>query len=494
MSNDRRTFLKTVAASVLAPAALGPFAIAQPPSEGTGQQGPETQRPNVLLMICDDLGFGDIGCYGSAIPTPNLDRLAAEGTRCMRYNSAHPICSASRAALLTGRYASRSHTPGALFPHATIAMSKEEQTLGNLFKDAGYQTHAIGKWHLGDEPGYRPTERGFDTYFGVPYSDDMQPLPLIRDTTTLENDTDRDELTPRYTEEALKLIEQSGDRPFYLHCAYSYPHDPARGSKAFRGRSQFGDVGDAIEEIDWSVGKILEALEKKGKGGNTIVIFTSDHGPWFQGSPGRMRGRKGSTFEGGVRVPFLIRWPGHVPSATVNNEWIGHLNILPTLAAWCGLKLPALPVDGFNASATLLHGDVAPAKPTLYFTPIGNNNNTVHCIRSGAWKLRVAQSDGQIYINDRPGPTTNYLLPKPELYNLETDPGEAYDVAKKYPEIVRQLLAQLEQEIPTFPVDVQQAYAELQKRVASVVTPPGAAPRILTGPQPAWAWEPEDRR
>jgi arylsulfatase len=371
-------------------------------------------------------------------------------------------------------------------------MAKEEQTLANLFKDAGYQTHAIGKWHLGDEPGYRPTERGFDTYFGVPYSDDMQPLPLIRDTTTLESDTNRDELTPRYTEEALRLIDEASDRPFYLYCAYSYPHDPARGSKAFKGKSQFGDVGDSIEEIDWSVGKILEALEKKKKADNTIVIFTSDHGPWFQGSPGKLRGRKGSTFEGGVRVPFIIRWPGHIPSSTVNSEWIGHLNILPTLAAWCGLKLPKLPIDGFNASATLLNGDAAPAKPVLYFTPVGNN--TVHCIRSGAWKLRVAQSDGQIYINDRPGPSTSYLLPKPELYNLELDPTEAYDVAKKYPEIIRQLLAQLEREIPTFPADVQQAYAALQKRVASVVTPPGAAPRILNGPQPGWAWEPDDRR
>jgi hypothetical protein len=166
--------------------------------------------------------------------------------------------------------------------------------------------------------------------------------------------------------------------------------------------------------------------------------------------------------------------------------------MLPTLAAWCGLKLPKLPIDGFNASATLLKGDAAPAKPVLYFTPVGNN--TVHCIRSGAWKLRVAQSDGQIYINDRPGPSTSYLLPKPELYNLELDPTEAYDVAKKYPKIILQLLAQLEQEIPTFPADVQQAYAALQKRVASVVTPPGAAPRILNGPQPAWAWEPDDRR
>jgi arylsulfatase A len=490
MNNERRNFLKTMAASAIASSGMGAFASVQ--SEAAQVRGGRTERPNVLLMICDDLGYGDLGCYGSAIPTPNLDRLAAEGTRCMHYNSAHPICSASRAALLTGRYAPRSHTPGALFPHAKIAMAKEEQTLANLFQDAGYRTHAIGKWHLGDEPGYTPTDRGFDTYFGVPYSDDMSPLPLIRDKTTLEANTDRDNLTPRYTEEALKYFTQSGDQPFFLYCAYSYPHDPARGSKAFKGRSQFGDVGDSIEEIDWSVGKFLDALHKSGKADNTVVIFTSDHGPWFQGSPGKTRGRKGSTFEGGVRVPFLLRWPSRIPSATVCDEWIGHLNVLPTLAAWCGLKTPKLPLDGFEASAVLMHRHPAPAKPVLYFTPVGNT--TVHCIRAGAWKLRLAQSDGQIYINDRPGSSTNYLLPKPELYNLAVDPCESYDVAKNHPEIVRQLQAQLDREMATFPPEVQQAYASLQNRVASVVTPPGAAPRILTGPQPDWAWEPDDRR
>jgi arylsulfatase A len=251
MTNDRRTFLKSMAASVLATSATtASAATSSLLPKRLSQEAARTSRPNVLLMICDDLGFGDLGCYGSAVPTPHLDRLAAGGTRCTRWNSAHPICSASRAALLTGRYAPRSHTPGALFPHAKVAMTLEEQTLANLFRDAGYSTHAVGKWHLGDEAGYMPTDRGFDTYFGVPWSVDMQPLPMIRDRETLEADTDRDELTPRYTEEALKHLERKGDHPFFLYVAYSYPHDPARGSKAFRGRSEFGDVGDAIQEID----------------------------------------------------------------------------------------------------------------------------------------------------------------------------------------------------------------------------------------------------
>lgn len=498
MSNTRRDFLKTMAVSTLMPGIAEANALVSMPgagelaSDGRAPKNGKT-HPNVLLMICDDLGYGDLGCYGSAIPTPNLDRLASEGTRCMHYNSAHPICSASRAALLTGRYAARSHTPGALFPHAKVAMAKEEQTLANLFRDAGYRTHAIGKWHLGDEPGYRPTERGFDTYFGVPWSDDMKPLPLIRDTTTLEEDTDRDELTPRYTQEALQYLRSTDDRPFFTYVAYSYPHDPARGSKAFKGRSQFGDFGDAVEEIDWSVGEFLRALEESGKKENTIVIFTSDHGPWFQGSHGKTRGRKGSTFEGGVRVPFLIRWPGHVPSATVCHEWIGHLNMVPTLAAWCGLDKPKLPLDGFDASPTLLHRDTAPAKPSIYFAVPGGKND-IHGIRSGPWKLRIAQSDGEIYINDHTSGRNNYLLPKPELYNLEQDPWESYDVAKKYPEIVRSLLEQLNQEIATLPAETQAAYAELKQHVASITTPPGAAPRFWNGPLPDWAWEPDDRR
>jgi arylsulfatase A len=494
MTNDRRTFLKSMAASVLATSANTVSAETLSLAlERSSHRAKPTSRPNVLMMICDDLGFGDLGCYGSSIPTPHLDRLAASGTRCTHWNSAHPICSASRAALLTGRYAPRSHTPGALFPHAKVAMALEEQTLANLFRDGGYRTHAVGKWHLGDEAGYMPTDRGFDTYFGVPWSVDMQPLPLIRDKETLETDTDRDELTPRYTEQALKHLEQAGDQPFFLYMAYSYPHDPARGSKEFRGRSEFGDVGDSIQEIDWSVGKLLDVLERTGKVENTVVILTSDHGPWYQGAHGRTRGRKGSTFEGGVRVPFLIRWPGHIRSATVCSEWMAHLCVVPTLVSWCSLTMPKLPVDGFDVSSTLLHGDKAIAKPVIYFASAGDKND-VHAIRAGGWKLRIAQNDGEIYINDHTTGRNNYLLAKAELYNLDRDPCESYDVAKKNPEIVAYLRAELARELPTFPASVQAEFTQLAGRVASVVTPPGAAPRIVTGPRPGWAWEPDDRR
>ncbi|MEO7004771.1 MAG: sulfatase-like hydrolase/transferase [Acidobacteriaceae bacterium] len=486
MTVDRRNFLMGIGASVAATGMNATTANALPITRGT--------KPlNVVLMICDDLGFGDSGCYGSQIPTPNLDRLAAQGTRCMRYNSAHPICSASRAALLTGRYAPRSHTEGAIFPSSTSGMSLDETTLANLFHNKGYRTHAIGKWHLGQAPGYLPTNRGFDTYLGVPYSVDMKPLPMFHNLTIAEPETNRDELTPRYTAEAVQRLEEKSDSPFFMYLAYSYPHDPARGSKNFSGRSAFGDVGDAIEEIDWSVGQVLDTLERTGHTEDTVVIFTSDHGPWFQGAHGATRGRKGSTFEGGVRVPFIIRWPGHVPSATVCSEWLCSLNVLPTLAAWCGLEQPKLPLDGFDMSETLLRRQTSPAKPVLYFTPAGNKDD-LHGIRSAAWKLRIAQCTGEIYTNDHTMGSNNYLLARPELYHLENDPTESYDVAKKHPDTVRHLLAELNREIATFPPATRAEYAHLLTQKASIVTPPGASPRILTGPEPDWAWEEPERR
>jgi arylsulfatase A len=486
---DRRTFLKHMAATIAGAAVAQNDSAAEVPTTPPMR----SQKPNVILMICDDLGFGDLGCYGSSIPTPRLDHLAATGTRFTHWNSAHPICSASRAALLTGRYAARSHTPGALFPHAKVAMSLEEQTLANLFHDGGYRTHAIGKWHLGDESGYMPTERGFDTYFGVPWSIDMKPLPLVRDHTTLVDDVDRDELTPMYTKEAVTLIKEAGENPFFLYLAYSYPHDPARGSKAFRGTSEFGDVGDAIQEIDWSVGQILDALARAGNTQDTILMFTSDHGPWFQGSHGLTRGRKGSTFEGGVRVPFLVCWPGHVSQAAVSNDWMSHLCILPTLATWCGLSIPRLPLDGFDASATLLHGEKPPSKSFLYFS-VANGQNDVNAIRASGWKLRVAQNGGQTYINDQGMSEKNYLLARSELYNLDRDPSESYDVAKKNPAVVKRLRSELDRMMATFPKEVVAQYTALQAQKASITTPPGAAPRVLNGPLPDWAWEPDDRQ
>ena len=475
MSLDRREFVKAIAVSAAAPAL------------------PTPRKPNVILFICDDLGWADLGCYGSKLPTPNLDRLAAQGVRFTRYNTAHPICSASRAALLTGRYASRSHTQGALMPNAPRGMDLTEQTLADLYRSAGYRTHAIGKWHLGDAPAYLPTHRGFDTYYGVPYSDDMQPLPLIRDLQHLEPDTDRDLLTPRYTEEALKVLGEKTTKPFFLYMAFSYPHDPAKASPAFRGKTVFGDYGDSVAEIDWSVGQIMKNLEATGRAKDTLVVFTSDHGPWFQGSPGNLRGRKSSTFEGGSRIPLLARWPGVIPAGVEQEAWATSLNILPTLKQWCGLEQPRLPLDGASMADLFTHKATSlTQKSQIYFTPFGGHQD-VHCIRSGDWKLRIAQLDGEIYINDHTAGKNNYLLSHPELYNLRLDPTESYDVARQNPKVVADLTADLESQLTTFPPEIQSAYTQLKQNVASPVTPPGAAPRTERT-VPNWAWEPEDRR
>lgn len=463
------------------------------PGAGAGRQ----HSPNVIFMICDDLGYGDPGCYGSKLPTPNLDAMAAGGTRLTRYNSAHPICSASRAALLTGRYGHRMNTTGAFGPDSPTGTSLDETLLSNLFHTAGYSTMAIGKWHLGDKPEYLPTNRGFDSFYGVPYSDDYYPLPLIRDLTDIEKDTDRDLLTPRYTEEAVKYIETRRDKPFFLYLAYSYPHDPARASARFRGKTQFGDVGDSIAEIDWSVGEILRAVERKGLSHDTLICFTSDHGPWYLGDTGGLRGRKASTFEGGFRVPFLAKWPGRIPAGTVDDEWHSSLDILPALCSLCGLSRPGKPLDGVDMSGSLGGSTSAPKpEPRLYFCAMGNHGLDLHCIRKQEWKLRVAQGiKGEIYINDRTtGARGSAWLQRAELYNLAQDPSESYNVAKLHPEIIAELSKEIEALMPSFPPNVVSAFTALQQRKGDISTPPGASPRPFGVPNPVWSWEPEDRR
>ena len=495
---DRRDFVKSLTASFAAPAVASALpSVGSNPAVQNSEPRKGQRSPNVIFMICDDLGYGDPGCYGSKLPTPNLDAMAAAGLRFTRYNSAHPICSASRAAVLTGRYGLRSNTTGAFGPHSPTGTSLDETLLSNLFHAAGYKTKAIGKWHLGDAPEYLPTNRGFDSYYGVPYSVDMKPLPLIRDTTILEHDTDRNILTPRYTEEALKYLDESAGAPFFMYLGFSYPHDPARASARFLGKTQFGDSGDAIAEIDWSVGEIVRAVERKGLASNTLICFTSDHGPWYQGCPGLLRGRKASTFEGGFRVPFLAKWPGTIPPGKVVDTWCSSLDILPTFSAICGLPLPAKPLDGINISG-LFRGDetTLERKPILYFSPMGNRGLDVHCIRKQQWKLRVAQGiQGEIYINDRTtGARGSAWLQHPELYNLERDPAESYDVAKLNPQVVTELLENLEGQIPSFPAQVGEAYTKLKQNKGDISTPPGASPRPFQAPLSDSSWEPEDRR
>lgn len=471
----------------------------------TARHAPEPRRqppgqkrtPNVVLMICDDLGYGDLGSYGSHLPTPNLNAMAAQGLRCTHFNASHPICSASRAGLLTGRYGTRSGTTGAFGPHSVSGTSLNETLLSNLFHAKGYKTMAIGKWHLGDAPQYLPTNRGFDSFYGVPYSVDMKPLPLMRDTTILQPDTERKELTRRYTEEAARYIKQQGEQPFFLYMAFSYPHYPARASERFERKTQFGRVGDSIAEIDWGAGEVIRAIESKGLGDDTLILFTSDHGPWYEGNPGMLRGRKASTFEGGFRVPFLARWTRTIEAGRVADDWLSNLDILPTLASQCGLPPSPNPLDGCDMSAVLTgEGNAEEDKPRIYFSPMGERGLDVHCIRKQEWKLRVAQGyDGEVYLNDR---TTQMhhsaWLSRPELYNIALDPAESYDVATLHPEMVAEFLQDLESLIPTFPQPVKDAYSALKQRQGAVSTPPGAAPRRPKMAQPAWSYEPKDRR
>lgn len=498
MTISRRDFLASVAATMALPGeSFAELPMMKTEVAKTAASDVRRQPKNVLLMITDDLGFGDLGCYGSPLPTPNLDRLAAGGMRFEHFNAGHPICSASRAALLTGRYAQRSKTVGALFPHAAQGMSLDETTLADLFRGKGFHTKAIGKWHLGDAPDYLPTRRGFESFYGVPYSDDMQPLPLLRDEQVLEADTNRNLLTPRYTDEAVRFLkEASADQPFFLYVAYSYPHDPAKASPRFRGKTGFGDYGDAVAEVDWSVGEIVRTLEEEHLLEDTLVIFTSDHGPWFQGNTRELRGRKCSTFEGGFRVPMIAHWPAAIPAGVVSKEWTSNLDVLPTLARLCELSSSAKPLDGIDISPTLRGAAGAvPLRTLLYFTPFTSGGADLHCARKGAWKLRFAQNTGEIYINDYTAGHESYWLARPELYNLDRDPGESYDVAAEHPDCVHEILDDVRTQMTEMPDQVRTAFAQLQSRVALPSTPTGAAPRPnLHKPPPAWAWEPKERR
>lgn len=498
---DRRKFVSLLSSGVATLSSGSKFSsAASVPNPEAGPMAPGRRRaPNVILMICDDLGYGDLGCYGSRLPTPNLNAMAADGALFTHWNSAHPICSASRAALLTGRYGLRMNTNGAFGPNSPAGTSLDETLLSNLFHDKGYATKAIGKWHLGDKPAYLPTSRGFDSFLGVPWSDDYAPLPLIRDEQILEQNTERDVLTPRYTEEAVRFLEEPERRkqPFFLYLAFSYPHDPARASARFRDKTGFGHVGDSIAEIDWSVGEVMRTVEKQGLAKDTLILFTSDHGPWYQGSPGALRGRKASSFEGGFRVPMLAKWPGRIAAGGKVDAWCSHLDILPSLAAMCNLSRPQKPLDGVDISNVWFGHQVKPErKPLLYFCAMGNSGLDVHCIRRDQWKLRVAQGiKGEIYINDRTtGARGSSWLIRPELYNLEQDPMESYDVAHLHPDITAELTKSLEEQMRGFPPKVVSAYAALKENKGDITTPPGASPRPYKEPNPAWSWEPEDRR
>ena len=307
----------------------------------------QQRQPNIVIIYADDLGYGDLSCYGSPIATPNLDRLAEEGARFTNFYSASPVCSPSRAALLTGRYPTRVEVPVVLGP-GEPGLPDSETTMAQVLKAAGYRTACIGKWHLGSPARFLPTNRGFDEFFGVPYSADMSPCPLIRNTTVMAPAVDVSTLTTRFTQEAVDFINRSKDSPFFLYLAHTAPHLPLAASARFAGKSGLGEYADVVQELDWSTGQVMAALQANGLDSNTLVMFSSDNGPWWQGSQGKLRGRKGETYEGGMREPFIARYPGVIPSGIGCTGLATTMDLLPTVARLCGAQPPSNPLDGVD--------------------------------------------------------------------------------------------------------------------------------------------------
>jgi arylsulfatase A len=436
------TCVALVAVGLIATVAARMDAAAQ------GRQGP----PNIVVIFTDDQGYGDLGSYGSpTIRTPVLDRLAHEGQRWTSFYAA-PVCTPSRAQLLTGRLAARTGlVGGVLFPESKGGLQPEEVTIAEVLKPRGYATIAIGKWHVGSQPQYLPTAQGFDSYFGIPYSNDMDrsyevtrdeafrqymepkleyfKVPLLRDTKEVERPADQTTITRRYTDEAIAFMRTNRERPFFVYLAHSMPHMPLFRSPPFEGHSPRGRYGDVIEEIDFNVGRIVDTLRELGLERNTLVVFLSDNGPWAPyreqgGSAGPLRGAKGSNWEGGVRVPAIFSWPGTVASGVVTG--IGsELDLLPTLAALAGAAVPSdRPLDGVDLSATLRNGGESPRQELFYY------GSRLVAVRQGPYKLLL---EGR-----QQGPQAGGAQ-GPELYNLDVDPSEKFDIAADHPDVVTAL-------------------------------------------------------
>jgi arylsulfatase A-like enzyme len=426
--------------------------------------------PNIVIINCDDLGYGDIGPFGAqGYATPNLDRLAREGRKFTRFYVAQAVCSASRTALLTGCYPNRLGIQGALGPAAKIGIADEETTLAEVVKQRDYATAAFGKWHLGHHPQFLPTRHGFDEYFGLPYSNDMWPyhpellklpleerkkrfpdLPLIDNERVIDDSVTADEqrnLTTWYTERAVHFIDRNHARPFFLYLAHSMPHVPLFVSDKFEGKTERGRFGDVIAEIDWSVGQVLDALQRHKLDDSTLVIFTADNGPWLSygdhaGSAGVLREGKGTSWEGGVREPFIARWPGKIPAGSECAEPAMTIDLLPTVAKLVGAKLPDHKIDGLDIWP-LLAGEPETKSPheSLWFYYA---DNELQAVSSGEYKLYLPHTYRTL--GGRPGGTggtpVNYeqrTLTEPELYNVVNDASETKNIAAEHPDVVARL-------------------------------------------------------
>jgi arylsulfatase A len=410
--------------------------------------------PNFVVIFCDDLGYGDIGCFGSKTPTPNIDRMAREGVRLTDFYVGQAVCSASRSALLTGCYPSRVSIQGALGPHSKTGLNPDEQTIAEVLKTRGYATAIYGKWHLGDAPEFLPTRQGFDEWYGLPYSNDMwpnhptdksyPPLPLYVNETIVQLMPDQSQLTRQYTEHAVGFIDRNKDQPFFLYVPHSMPHVPIFASTNFAGRTGQGLYADVVAEIDWSVGQILAALKKNGLDDNTLVVFTSDNGPWqvfgnHAGSTGGLRESKGTSFDGGSRVPFVARWPKQIPAGTVQRKFAGTIDLLPTFAKLAGAAVPTdRKIDGGDMWPLLADrpGATSPREAQIIYY-----GRHLDAVRVGDWKLHLDHDYRTTAIAGRDGAMGKYGRGHiaPSLFDLATDPNETKDLSAQHPEVMARL-------------------------------------------------------
>lgn len=426
--------------------------------------------PNLVIIFADDMGYGDIAGWGHpTIHTPQLDRMAAEGQKWTSFYVAASVCTPSRAGLMTGRLPIRSgmcsDTRRVLFPDSAGGLPADEITIAEILSDRGYATACVGKWHLGHLPPYLPTCQGFDQYFGVPYSNDMDRVasappgrqafldpqisfwnvPLMKNSEVIERPADQTTLTRRYTEEAVRFIQANRDKPFFLYLAHTMPHVPLFRSPEFAGRSLRGLYGDVIEEIDWSVGQILKTLREAGLAEDTWVVFTSDNGPWLSyeeqgGSAGLLRNGKGSTWEGGMRVPCVMWWPGRIPAGSVVREIGSTLDILPTAARLAGADvLQDRTLDGFDIRPAMFGTGPSPRNHMFFY-----RGTQLYAARLGPYKAH--------FITEEPygGNTNRQVHEPPLLFHLEIDPGEHWNIASAHPEVIteiRELVARHQAEL-----------------------------------------------
>lgn len=405
-------------------------------------------KPNIVIIFIDDMGYGDIGpCGATKQKTPNLDRMAAEGMKLTSFYAA-PVCSVSRAQLLTGCYGARIDVPGVYGPGSANGLNPNEHTIAERLKELGYATMYIGKWYVGDQPEFLPTKQGFDHYFGIPYSNDMQAkstesgervVLLLRDDKVVELLTDEQQsrIVERYTDEAVRFIAENKDKPFLLYLPHTAIHTPIYPGEKFRGKSSNGRVGDWIEEVDWSTGRVLNTLREFKLAEKTLVIFTSDNGPWLikeadSGSSGPLRGGKGSTWEGGVRVPTIAWWPGNIAAKTSVDAIAGTIDLLPTAVAIAGGKLPPQPViDGRDLSPLLLGKTKDSPRGVHYYF----SQYKLQAVRQGPWKLALVPQNETMGRPVEPDAQTS----APRLYNLDREIGEKTNVAEANPEVVAKL-------------------------------------------------------